>query len=283
MKTKVAAIAAMLLFALGAIVQIWLPRTGATVMLLSFLCAFAVVVLRQQAILRRISANERLIVQTQKTAANAKAETALYGKSILRRVKLLTDERPQYASPGASTVALERPEAPNSPPNPEAGRAATPDVSNPFTVETIESMLRPGRRLKVAGIYSPHLLHDVEHAHWNPGDVVASLERDRPEAILIDEAEVRSSPVWMSATTGTGTTLMKDILDGIRWAKPLQIPVYVLPTTLAPDVHSSVLYQSSVVRLPLNADDLEPAAGGPQTPLLQRLNELAADRSRGEA
>lgn len=283
MKTKVAAAATMFLFPLGAIAQIWVPRIGTTAMLLGILFAVAVVVLRQQSLLRRLAANERASLQAQKTAANAKAETALYGKSILRRVKLLTDERSQPPVQSMPASTTEQPETPDKPEKPEAGRAATPDVSNPFTVETLGSMLTAGRKLKVAGIYSTQLLPEVEHMLWVPGSVASSLEQDRPEVVVIDEEEFRASPVWSSVISGAGTALMRDILEGIRWAKSLQIPIYVLPSTLAPDVHSSALDRSPAIRLPLNAEELEPAAGGPQTPLLRGLNELAAERSRGEA
>lgn len=297
MKTKVVAIAAMFLFPLGAIGQFWLPRAGETAMLAAIMCAIAVTVLRQQSILRRLSRNEKLIIQTQKTAASSKAETALYGKSILRRVKLLADERADVPATnvstadtdvqgtanqnaGAATSFLEK--SADYAGNPAIGRSATPDVSNPFTVETLDSMLAAGRGLKVAGIYSPQLLPDVEQMPWTPGNILSALERNRPEVIVIDEEEFRSSPVWATATGGAGTALMKEILDGIRWARPLQVPIYRLPTTLPPDVHSSMLDLSPATRLPLTTDDLEPAAGAPQTPFLQHLNQLAADRSRGE-
>lgn len=280
MKTKVAAVAAVVLFPLGAIAQIWAPRIGLTAMLLGVMFALAFVVLRQQTLLRHLVKHERLILQAQKTAANGKHESATYGASILRRVKLLTNESEgtivnlEHASTGRM------PSAPPADPiaTPGSGRAATPDVSNPFTNETPNSMLTPGRALKVAGIFSPKMLPQGEPISWMPGGVVSSLEEERPELIVIDEQELRDSALWSSATTGSGTALMKDLLEGIRWAKPLGIPTYLLPSTIAPDVHSATLRNSAAVRLPLDADILEAAAGAPQTPVLQRLQELATGR-----
>lgn len=284
MKTKLLVAGAASVFVLGAVAQIWAPRLGLTAMLLGVMAASAVIVLRQQLILRRLGTHERLIKQAQKTAANGKTETATYGASILRRVKLLTDDpvvlstlRGDQPSPAPGHVNTEQ----SSLVGHGAGRAATPDVSNPFAHETLDSMLTPGRVLKVGGVFFPTQLPGGDHSVWVPGDVSASLERERPELLVIDEQAIHESPRWSSATTAAGTALMRELLEGIRWAKARGIPAYVLPTTLAPDVHSGALRGSSALVLPLDEASMQPAAGGPRTPLLRALHELATKRQGG--
>lgn len=284
MKTKASIAAAVIFFAAGAIAQIWAPQLGLTAMLLGVMSALAAIVLRQQAVLRRLAAHERLITQVQKTAANGKTETATYGASILRRVKQLTDESgaqagaqhqpPSQAAQGAGAGS-------NAAAELGAGRASTPEVSNPFTEESLHAMLTPGRRLKVGGVFSQRSLPDGEHVVWAPGQVSESLERQKPEVLLIDEHEIQASPLWSSATTGAGTGLMRELLDGIRWAKAHGVPVYLLPSSLAPDVHSSALRSASVLVLPLDEATLRASAGGPQTTLLRTLHEAAVERAGG--
>lgn len=281
MKTKISLAAAVLFFAFGAIAQIWLPQLGLTAMLLAVMSGLAAVVLRQQAVLRRLALHERLIAQVQKTAANGKVETATYGASILRRVKQLTDD------PGAKTGAHHDQPAEAAGAGSAgtrmtgehgAGRAATPEVSNPFTEESMLSMLTPGRAMKVGGVFSLHSLPEGEHAVWAPGQVAASLEAHKPEVLLIDEQEIRESPLWSSATTGAGTGLMRELLEGIRWAKARGVPAYLLPSSLAPDVHSSALRSAPVLVLPLDDATMQASAGGPHTPLLRALHDIAVER-----
>lgn len=281
MKTKISIAAAVILFAVGAVAQLWVPQLGMTGMLLGVMCGLAAVVLRQQAVLRRLAKHERLIAQVQKTAANGKTETATYGASILRRVKQLTDDavapsgsssqQPADAASGAgarSTAGSEH----------GAGRAATPEVSNPFTEESLLSMLTPGRTLKVGGIFSPQSIPAGEHEVWAPGQVSASLERQKPEALLLDEQEIHDSALWSSATTGAGTGLMRELLEGVSWGKAHGVPTYLLPARLAADVHSSALRRPPVVVLPLDDATTRASAGGPQTPLLRTLHEIAVQR-----
>jgi len=283
MKTKISVAAAATLFAVGALSQLWIPQLGLTAMLLAIMCGLAVVVLRQQALLRRLSRQERVLLQVQKTAANAKTETVTYGGSILRRVKMLTDEvEGSRAGPNPSPAAQQvggqtaTPAASNE--QHGAGRVATPEVSNPLTNESLHSMLTPGRVVKVAGVFSPRTIPEGEASPWVPGDVFASLERERPDVLLIDERELQDSSRWSSATSGAGTGLMRELLDGIRWAKARGIPVFLLPSTLAADVHSAALRAAPVLVLPLDVDAMEAAAGGPQTRLLHSLHEIAVAR-----
>lgn len=281
MKTKLSLAASMACFAVGAVAQIWLPQLGLTLMLLGVMAGLAAVVLRQQAMLRRLSKHERLIAQVQKTAANGKVETATYGASILRRVKQLTDEAlaQPSARPGRSTEARDLSGSPAT--EQGAGRAATPEVSNPSTDESLLAMLTPGRTLKVAGVFSPDTLPRGQHAVWTPAQVAASLEAQRPEALLIDEREIRESPLWSCATSGAGTALMRELLEGVRWAKARGIPAYLLPSSLAPDVHASALRDAPMLLLPLDDAALLSAAGGPQTPLLRALQAIALERQAG--
>ncbi|MGO1736853.1 MAG: hypothetical protein ACTHZ9_11110 [Leucobacter sp.] len=280
MKTKISALAAVIFFVLGAFAQIWAPQWGLTAMLFGVMCALAAVVFGQQTVLRRLSKHERLLKQVHKTAWNGKAETATYGGSILRRVKQLTDEgaAPRSSSNDQPARPTESEARLNASPQQSAGRAATPEVSNPFTDESLHSMLAPGRKLKVAGVFSPRSLPGVEHMAWIPGDVSASLARTRPESLLIDEQEVQDSALWSSATSGAGTRLMSELIDGVRWAKAHGIPAYLLRASVAPDVHSSALRSAPVVVLPLDAESLEASAGGPQTSLLQELQQIAIER-----
>lgn len=281
MKTKISVAASAIFFTLGAVGQIWAPQLGSTFMLLGVMCALAAIVIRQETLLRRVAKHERLIQQVQKTAANGKVETTTYGASILRRVKLLTDDagtssaatKPQGS--GAQTSGAPAP----SPTAPTAGRAATPEVSNPFTDESLHSMLTPGRVLKVAGVFAPSALPDVQHVVWSPGDVSASLEREKPEVLLLDEQEIHGSARWSSATTAPGTALMRELLAGVRWAGARGVPVYLLPASLAADVHSSALRRAPVVVLPLDAKAREAAAGAPPTPLLGELQKIALERN----
>lgn len=286
MKTKIAIAAAVMFFALGAVVQVWLPQLGLTAMLLGVMCALATVVLRQQLLLRRLSRHERLIKQVQRTAANAKTETVTFGGSILRRVKVLTDEVTPSRSGASSNAAVHQgarqPTTPevSAPEQQTAGRAATPEVSNPFTNESLHSMLTPGRVAKVAGVFSPSSLSEGEASIWTPGEVVASLERARPDVLLIDERELRHSASWSSSMTGAGTGLMRELLNGIQWAKGRGIPVYLLPSRLAADVHSAALRAAPVLVLPLDDNTLEASAGAPPTRLLSGLQETAVTRER---
>lgn len=285
MRTKLSIAAAVVLFVAGAFAQIWMPQLGLTAMLLAVMCALAAIVLRQQAVLRRLAKHERLIAQVQKTAANGKTETATYGASILRRVKQLTDDA--VAPTGASSAKHSEPAGGSTGARPSAtadhgaGRAATPDVSNPFTEESLHSMLTPSRTLKVGGIFSPRSLPEGEHVVWVPGQVSESLERQKPEVLLIDEQEIKESALWSSATTGAGTGLMRELLEGIRWAKGRGVPVYLLPSSLAPDVHSTALRSAPVLVLPLDDAAMQASAGAPQTPLLRRLHEIAIERGDG--
>lgn len=294
MSTRLAAAAAVLLFALGAVVQIWSPRLGLTLMLLGVLAAFASTALLLRGIQRRLVKHERFLTQLQKSvstgtkkverslAAEA-AESAKGRSALLREVRAVQNAReatttPDHASAAAATAA------PGSPPSAGtagAGRAATPEVTNPFTDETLHSMLSPRRLLKIAGLYTADGLPDHEPSIWTPGEVVASLERVHPDLVLIDEQALRDSPVWSSATTAVGTALMQELLGGVTWAQEHRVLVYLLPSSLPPDVHSSALRHSAAVVLPLTAADLDAAAGAPQTSLLHRLQELAAARMEG--
>ena len=185
------------------------------------------------------------------------------------------------ASAPAASAATSAGPRPGAAAQQGAGRAATPEVSNPFTDESLQSMLAPGRTLKVGGVFSPRSLSVGEHLVWTPGQVSESLERQKPEVLLIDEQEIQESALWSSATTGAGTALMRELLEGIRWAKEGGVPVYLLPSTLAPDVHSSALRSAPVLVLPLDEASLVASAGGPQTPLLRSLHELAVARRDG--
>ncbi|MGP9613491.1 hypothetical protein ACT3TE_09550 [Brachybacterium sp. AOP42-B2-9] len=290
MTTRIAAAAAALLFVLGAVVQIWSPRLGLTLMLLGILAAVASVLFLQRAIQKRLMKHERFLVKLQQsvttgtkkverlvTAGNATASK--HSASLERQVKLLAER------PGAPTVPAAQPAASaSSPPSRTGiGRASTPDVTNPFTDESLHSMLAPNRAQKIAGIFTTDHLPDHEPSQWIPGDVVSSLERSTPDLIVVDEGAIRDSAVWSSAYSAVGTALMRELLDGLTWAQDHRVPVYLLPSTLSPDVHSSALRGSSAVLLPLDTEALDAAAGAPQTPLFQSLQELAAARTEGAA
>lgn len=290
MTTRIAAAAAALLFALGAVVQIWSPRLGLTLMLLGVMAAVASVLLLQRGIQKRLMKHERFLVKLQQsvttgtgkverlvTAGNATASK--HSASLERQVTLLS-ERPGAATVPAPQLAAA---ATAAPARTGIGRASTPDVTNPFTDESFHSMLTPGRVQKVAGIFPPDQLSEHEPSQWISGDVVPSLERSTPDLIVVDESAVRDSAVWAGAFSAVGTALMRELLDGLTWAQDHRIPAYLLPSTLAPDVHSSALRHSSAVLLPLGTEALDAAAGAPQTPLFRSLQQLAAARTEGAA
>ena len=292
MSTRLAAAAAVLLFALGAVVQIWSPRLGLTLMLLGVLAAFASTALLLRGIQRRLLKHERFLVQLQKSVTTgtkkverslaAEAAESTKGRSaLLREVRTVQNAREATTTPDHASAAAAAPTSPPPAATPGAGRASTPEVTNPFTDETLHSMLNPRRQLKIAGLYTAGSLPDHEPSIWTPGEVVASLERVRPDLVLIDEQALRDSPIWSSATTAVGTALMQELLAGVAWAQEHRVLVYLLPSSLPPDVHSSALRHSAAVVLPLTAVDLDAAAGAPQTPLLHRLQELAAARTEG--
>lgn len=290
MTTRIAAAAAALLFVLGAMVQLWNPRFGLTLMLFGVLSAVASVLFLQREIQKRLMKHERFLVKlqhsvttgTQKvermvTAGNATASK--HSVNLERQVKLLVDR------PGAPAVQVPGPADAATPTPVKAGigRASTPDVANPFTDESLHSMLAPGRVQKVAGIFASDQLPEHEPAHWIPGEVVTSLERSTPDLVVVDEESLRDSAVWSDAVTAVGTALMQELLDGLIWAQDHRVSAYLLPSNLSPDVHSSSLRSSSAVLLPLDTETLDAAAGGPQTPLFQSLQQRAAVRTEGAA
>lgn len=295
MSTRLAAAAALVLFVLGAVVQIWSPRSGLTLMLLGVMAGIASITLMQRTLQRRLIKHERLLGTLQKsvtqgtnkvhrTVTAGNKQSGKYGSSLMRRVQDVND-RLKHGSPAgtASAPCTTSAGASSRRPAAFAGRAATPEVTNPFSDETLAAMLTPQRVLRVSGIFDAAGLPELTARQWLPGEVVPELERHRPDLVLLDEQVLRSSPVWSSATTGVGTALMRELLEGIAWAETHKVPVYLLRSALPPDVHTAALRSSSAVSLPLGAADLEAAAGAPQTPLLIRLQEIAAARTEGQA
>lgn len=290
MTTRIAAVAAVLLFALGAVVQIWSPRLGITLMLLGVMAALTAVLFLQRTIQRRLIKHERFLVKLQQSVtsgtkkveravATGNAKASKSTTSLQSQLKLLA-ERPE-----TQTAALSRPPSDTAAPQvkTDIGRASTPEVTNPFTEESLHTMLAPGRVQKVAGIFAAEQLPEHESSAWIPGDVVPSLNRSTPDLIVVDEGALRDSAVWGDAVTAVGTALMRELLDGLTWAQEHRVPAYLLPSVLAPDVHSSALRSSSAVMLPLDADGLDASAGAPQTPLFHTLQQLAAARTGGAA
>ncbi|HLR45000.1 MAG TPA: hypothetical protein VK065_07420, partial [Brevibacterium sp.] len=252
--------------------------------------AVASVLFLQRGIQKRLMKHERFLVKLQQsvttgtrkverlvTAGNATASK--HSASLERRVKLLA-ERPA-AAPGPAPQVPDAAAA--APARAGIGRASTPEVTNPFTDESFRSMLAPGRVQKVAGVFLPDQLSEHEPTQWMPGDVVLSLERSTPDLIVVDEGAIRDSSVWAGAFSAVGTASMRELLDGLTWAQEHRVPAYLLPSTLAPDVHSSALRRSSAVLLPLGTEALDAAAGAPQTPLFRSLQQLAAARTEGAA
>lgn len=290
MTTRIAAAAAALLFVLGAVVQIWSPRLGITLMLLGVISAITAVLFFQRTIQRRLIKHERFLVKLQQsvTTGTKKVERAIAASSAtasksttslqhqLKQLAEKPDAKPSVLSGPATTTSTSLVKT-------DIGRASTPDVTNPFTAESLHTMLAPGRVQKVAGILPADQLPEHEASAWFPGDVVPSLNRSTPDLIVVDEGALRDSAVWGDAVTAVGTALMRELLDGLTWAQEHRIPAYLLPSVLAPDVHSSALRSSSAVMLPLDADGLDASAGAPQTPLFHTLQQLAAARTGGAA
>lgn len=295
MSTRLAAAAALVLFVLGAVVQIWSPRSGLTLMLVGVMAGIASITLMQRTLQRRLIKHERLLGTLQKsvtqgtnkvhrTVTAGNKQSGKYGSSLMRRVQDVND-RLKHGSPAGTASAPTTTSAGASSLRPAAfaGRAATPEVTNPFSDETLAAMLTPQRVLRVSGIFDAAGLPELAARPWLPGEVVPELERHQPDLVLLDEQVLRSSPVWSSATTGVGTALMRELLEGVAWAETHKVPVYLLRSALPPDVHTAALRSSSAVSLPLGAADLEAAAGAPQTPLLIRLQKIAAARTEGQA
>ncbi|MEE1617853.1 hypothetical protein [Brachybacterium sp. J153] len=295
MSTRLAAAAALVLFVLGAVVQIWSPRVGLTLMLLGVMVGLASITFMQRTLQRRLIKHERLLgtLQRSVTQGTNKVHRAVeagnkqsgkYGASLMRRTQDVNDRLKHGLPAGAAPAASPAPAGAGAPrPAASAGRASTPEVTNPFTNETLATMLTPQRVLAVGGIFDPRPLPELTARPWLPGEVVPALERDRPDLILLDEQALRASAVWSSATTGVGTALMRELLEGVSWAESHKVPVYLLRSALPPDVHTAALRRSSAVSLPLGPEELEAAAGAPQTSLLSHLQEIATDRTEGHA
>lgn len=296
MSTRLAAAAALVLFVLGAVVQIWSPRSGLTLMLLGVMTGIASITLMQRTLQRRLIKHERLLGTLQRSVTQGtnrvhraveagNKQSGKYGSSLMRRLQDVND-RLKHGTPAGTAPATSTPSSAGSAsrrPAASAGRASTPEVTNPFSDETLTTMLTPQRVLGVGGVFDPRALPELTARPWLPGEVVEALERDRPDLILLDEEVLRSSAVWASATTGVGTALMRELLEGVSWAETHKLPVYLLRSALPPDVHTAALRRSSAVTLPLGEAELEAAAGAPQTSLLSHLQEIATARTEGNA
>lgn len=295
MKTRLAAAAAVVLFVVGALAQIWASRLGLTLMLLAVLAALAALMFMLQQLQLRLIKHERFITGLQKSAKqSSNAATRRHGQ-LLQEFKHLKAgvERSRKAPvvAPASTAATPTGPAAATPTGPAAakpspggvGRAGTPEVTNPSTDETLASMLSPSRRLVIGGVFRGAELPEHTAAPWMPGDVLRSLEEKRPDLILVDEAALAASPIWSSATSAVGTSLMQELVRGVTWAAGRHIPVYLLKARLAPDVHTDALRSTAAVSLPLPEADRDAAAGAPQTPVLSRLEEIARTREEAQA
>ena len=287
MKTRLAAAASAALFVIGALAQIWAPRIGTTLMILAVLAALAALLFMLQQLQRRLIKHERFITGLQKSVKQSSdAATRRHGQLLLefKHVKAGL-ESPAKAAAAAPAAAAEPPKGSTATkPSPGGvGRAGTPEVTNPFTVETLASMLAPQRRLVIGGLFTGAELPEHTAAPWMPGDVLRSLEEQRPDLIVLDEAVLAVSPIWSSATSAVGTSLMQELVRGVTWAAGRHIPVYLLTARIGPDVHTGALRSTAAVALPLTGADRDAAAGAPQTPVLARLEKIARSREEVQA
>lgn len=295
MSTRLAAAAALVLFVLGAGVQIWSPRVGLTLMLLGVMAGIASITFMQRALQRRLIKHERLLGTLQRSVTQGtnkvhrtieagNKQSGKYGSRIMRRLQDVNDHVKNGVLASSSIDSSASWTGSRSAgPAASAGRASSPEVINPYTEESLAAMLTPQRVPSVGGVFDPKSLPELTASHWLPGGVVAALERDRPDLVVLDEQALTSSPAWSSATSGVGTSLMRELLEGVAWAASNRVPVFLLRSDLPPDVHSTALRRSSAVSLPLGPQDLDAAAGAAQTAMLDRLQEIAAARTGAAA
>lgn len=277
MATRITAGISIFLFVAGALFQFWFPSLGATLMNLAILSGLAAVLFMLRGIQARIRKNERYILNLQKSAQVQRDGLQSVDKWLRTTVPALLEGN---SSPMQQSTGAKKPveQETNSAGSVGIGRSSTPDVANPFTEETLNSMLKPGRELTVAGIFNPSDIATSQQTLWIPGDVISSLERRRPDLLVLDELEISQSSKWSVSMTSVGTRLMKELLDALDWATKKRIPVLIMPGAVRPDVHSSTLRTDASVTLPLTAEQLDAAAGAPLTPVLQRLQQIALQR-----
>ncbi|MBE6480960.1 MAG: hypothetical protein E7Z94_01005 [Actinomyces ruminicola] len=283
MKTKLSLAVIVVLAVVGLVVQVWLPRVGVSIAALGFLAAAISLILLVQRINVRLARIDRRLAKLQQSVSWGNQQTTKYGNSIFSRVKNarlspsdggLPPERPQVKA--SVSRAVEKPVV-------SAGRVATPDVKNPFSDETLATMLMPGRLLKAAGLYDTAGLPPHDAVIWEPGEVLRSLELSTPDVVVLDEEFISHSPVWGSAMTAVGAGLMKELVQAQNWAKRHGVQVFLLPATVAPDVFSKALRGTTTDVLPLDQEQKSEDYGAAHTALFEALVERAARREVREA
>lgn len=279
MKIKIVVMASGIFALAGTVLQFWNPQLGILFIGYSILLAVTAGLLLLRLIQKRIIKHERMLGQIQRTASDTKMETLKFGTSIFKRV-----DRAEYnhSPSGSSSLApktINTDEQPTEKPNFQAGRAATPEVANPFTNESFTSMLNPDREPSVSGIFGDLFPAGISQRQWRPGQVLEQLETARPDSIVLDEKEINHSPVWSRSFTSVGTALMKELTQAIAWARQHQIPVYLIPADqVTTDIHTSKLRGPAVIELPLDDSQSASAFGGPRSQLVTIVNTIASQR-----
>ena len=268
MKIKIVVMASGIFALAGTVLQFWNPQLGILFIGYSILLAVTAGLLLLRLIQKRIIKHERMLGQIQRTASDTKMETLKFGTSIFKRV-----DRAEYnhSPSGSSSLApktINTDEQPTEKPNFQAGRAATPEVANPFTNESFTSMLNPDREPSVSGIFGDLFPAGISQRQWRPGQVLEQLEK-----------EINHSPVWSRSFTSVGTALMKELTQAIAWARQHQIPVYLIPADqVTTDIHTSKLRGPAVIELPLDDSQSASAFGGPRSQLVTIVNTIASQR-----
>lgn len=235
MKTKVTAIAAVFLFAIGSVTQFWLFPIGLAAMLLGIMFALAFIVLRQQALLRSLTKHERLIAQAQKTAANAKTETVTYGSSILRRVKLLTD-----TGDGTSALAIQAHRS-------AEGQATKPegDLATRVAAAPAESALQVAKAAKSDTSTTPATRAAPETTLTIRAGVTAVTP-----VLHADRSIAGREYILAFAFDGAEVTGPENAPPGLSWSKLLKTAFAYAPPVVVPEGQTAVRVTLRTIALP---------------------------------
>lgn len=285
----------MLLIFTGLVLQAVGVQFYAAMYTLGLMVLLLLILKRTGALVSSINRINRVLYVTEKEAASSRALTSWYGRqlldygsSIFKRTNRLIDASEVDPNGFVSQQVDEaarghkgKAEGGQAKSLWRSGRVSTPNVENPKTNETMADMLDPERALIVGGIFGASLLDNL-HAkgmYWRPGVVNSLLEKQRPDAIVLDQGCLDQGQ-WYGALKASGTGLMREILDGVDWSQKLGIPVFVIPHNAVPNVNSFALRQRNTVVLPMNQEDYEQSFGAVPSQLLARLENLAKEQVR---
>lgn len=162
---------------------------------------------------------------------------------------------------------------------PKVGRYSTPDVSNDAAKETIANLVLEKEVDTLAGIYDESAMNieAVAHVKIRPGMAIQQLRQSSANYLVIDEHQLNRGQ-WYGALDASGTRLMRELLETIKFAISNGMATYIIHSAQKPDVNSLVLRSTKATQLPLTDEQLAESAGSNMSPILQHLQNLAKER-----